>query len=228
MNIPTFRDVSAANITGKPVFGTITIQKPLICPHCAFSVDGTKVTAVTCEQLPTKEQVIVTLYSCTVCKKIYLVLNYVNLEKKSSRFGGLYPALEPKRTFEEQVYDISPSFVELYNQALAAEASGHLEIAAMGYRSALEFFIKDYAIKVLEKDAESVKKADLYKAIELYLENEELANSADVIRILGNDYTHYDRKRPEFDFDLLKKYVEVFVTLIEAKLKGCFPPLKRS
>ena len=72
---------------------------------------------------------------------------------------------------------------------------------------------------------DEVEIADL---IALYLENEELANSADVIRILGNDYTHYDRKRPEFDFELLKKYVEVFVTLIEAKLKGCFPPLKRS
>ena len=52
-------------------------------------------------------------------------------------------------------------------------------------------------------------------------------NTADVIRILGNDYAHYERKYPEHDFELLKRYMDIFINLVETKILIAHPPVER-
>lgn len=73
----------------------------------------------------------------------------------------------------------------------------------------------------------TVKSASEYDAISSYLPNEALTNSADVVRILGNDYTHYKRKYPEHDFALLKNYMEIFIKSIEVQYMIKHPPVSR-
>lgn len=92
----------------------------------------------------------------------------------------------------------------MYNQALQAEYNQNFELAAIGFRSSLEILVKDYAIQELGEPAETVAKQSLCNAIATYLQQADLVNTADVVRILGNDYTHYKRKYPEHDFVLLK------------------------
>ena len=50
---------------------------------------------------------------------------------------------------------------------------------------------------------------------------------ADVVRILGNDFTHYERKYPEFDFKVLKKYMEISIQIIDTQLMINHPPVER-
>lgn len=40
-----------------------------------------------------------------------------------------------------------PDFASLYRQALAAEGYGLTDISGMGFRKALEFLVKEYAIR---------------------------------------------------------------------------------
>ena len=96
----------------------------------------------------------------------------------------------------------------MYNQALQCEKNGNFELAAVGFRAALEILVKDYAIKELKIDSETVSGKTLFNAIGEYLDEKPLVTSADVIRILGNDYAHYERKYPEHDFEILKEYME--------------------
>lgn len=59
----------------------------------------------------------------------------------------------------------------------------------------------------------------LYDAIGIYLKEVNLDTSAaDIIRVLGNDYTHYQRKYDNIDFIVVKKYLEIFIQQIETKL----------
>ena len=67
----------------------------------------------------------------------------------------------------------------------------------------------------------------MYKAIEDYLPNESLIKSADVVRILGNDNTHYTRKYPDLDLPTLKKYLKYFIDIIERECDLSNPPVSR-
>lgn len=140
----------------------------------------------------------------------------------------VYPPISPNVYTNEYLSAISERFILIYNQALRAEFNGDYELAATGMRSALEILIKDYAIKELDQPKEEVAKKDLFKAISEYLKQPELINTADVIRILGNDYTHYDRKYPQHDFDLLKGYMEIFLKQIEVQYMINHPPVFRT
>ena len=131
-----------------------------------------------------------------------------------------------KREFEI-IESTSPGFIFSYNQALRAEIRGDIELAAIGFRHSLECLVKDYAIKECGADEAKVNKTKLIDAISQYLEEKDLVSTADVIRILGNDYTHYERKYPQIDFDLLKRYMDIFIKLIETKLLVRHPPVSR-
>ena len=66
----------------------------------------------------------------------------------------------------------------------------------------------------------------LFEAISNYLP-ENMLSTADVVRILGNDHTHYERKYPELDFNLLQKYMDIFINLVQTKLLIANPPVSR-
>ena len=88
--------------------------------------------------------------------------------------------------------------------------------------------MKDYAIQELNEPEEAVSKKSLCDAIAKYLAQPDLIATADVVRILGNDYTHYKRNYPEHDFLLLKKYMEIFLAQIEVQYMIKHPPVSRN
>lgn len=79
----------------------------------------------------------------------------------------------------------------------------------------------------MHEDESQVSKMKLIESISRYL-SKDLANSADVVRILGNDYTHYKRKYPEIDFEILKKYMDIFIQQMEVSYMIKNPPVGRS
>ena len=84
-----------------------------------------------------------------------------------------------------------------------------------GFCAALETLIKDYAIDELGKPAEEVAVKNLYQVIAEYLLQKDLINTPDLIRILGDDYVHYEDRYPVHDLVILKGYMEIFLKQIE-------------
>lgn len=201
------------------------LQKPMLCPICGAYQDGTVVNKCL-YPLDNDIQYGNVCYRCTHCQKLYLVSYYVSANNKIAKFGAYFP---PKTiTYENDVLNgISPRFIDAYNQALRSETCGDIELAAVGFRQALECLIKDFAINEQGADREEVVKKKLCNAISDYLGEKDLVATADVIRILGNDYAHYDRKYPEHDFALLKRYMEIFIKLVETKVLIAHPPVER-
>lgn len=191
-----------------------TAEIPIVCPYCGAYVQPAQQNSIGVAY--NGGLIIVVTFKITCCNKLF----FSTFERTGSS-GHVdllytYPMYQLD-TLPNAIYDISERFVELYKQANYAESMNFFELAGTGYRNALEVLIKDYAITELNHPEEEVVKKKLHKAIELYLPNVRLANSADVIRVLGNDNTHYERRYKDIDFSILKQYLEIFIKAIETE-----------
>lgn len=198
---------------------------PRHCPYCGSKTHSSYVTDV-CLNYNSVDEYVSVAWLADCCSRIYIVNYLFNFNRQTLDFISHYPAQDPG-PMPENMADISPRFVTLYSQARTAEGHEHYELAACGYRNAIEVLIKDFAIAVLGRDRKEVESKSLFKAIEDYLPKE-LINTSDVVRILGNDNTHYLRKYEDIDFAELKNYLDIFMMQIEVQYKILNPPVSRN
>lgn len=95
---------------------------------------------------------------------------------------------------------------------------GLTEISGMGYRKALEFLIKDYAILRWPDDAEVIRKMTLGNCINEKIGYDRLKTLAQRAVWLGNDFTHYERRFEDFEIEDLKRFIDAALFWIEAEL----------
>lgn len=200
------------------------LSKVSTCPYCGISTDATRIDV---KAFSITDGIIAdVIYKCTSCDKIFHVSYKKMKDEEIFILYSVFPNFQGKE-FSKEIQSVSPRFIKLYNQAYKAEYDTNYELAGCGYRNALEVLIKDYAINILGEKKEDVVKYKLYKAIELYLKDVDMSNCADVVRILGNDNTHYERDYENIDFDVLKQYLNIFIEMIEVQIKIKNPPVSR-
>ena len=88
----------------------------------------------------------------------------------------------------------------------------------MGYRKALEFLIKDYAISLNPNNSEEIKRKMLGQCINDYMENDKLKALARASSWLGNDETHYVRQNIDYSLKDLKNFISATVDFIYMEL----------
>ena len=199
-------------------------KKPSVCPHCGFGTDAPLHQKGTFSF--NGHYLFIATCTCTACGKNFFFSCEYNFGK-TDYDPIIYPSIAFTPYSNDIFEKISPRFTDMYNQALQSEFHKNIELAAVGYRSALAILIKDYAINELGLNPEEVRSKKLCSAIGTYLNQEDLVKTADVVRILGNDYTHYERKYPQHDFELLKGYMEIFLKQIEVQYMINHPPVSR-
>lgn len=214
------------NNTGNSALSNLTYSIPKKCPICGVPNAPTYVETRT---LPYTGDLIVQVFSwkCTNCYKRYITghtRKSVNATDKTSDFLFIYPELQP-REFSDLINDLSPRFVDIYKEAAFSETHGNFSSAGIAYRLSIEILVKDYAIKELGKSEKEVAEKKLFKAIEDYLPDTDVQSVADVIRLKGNDYTHFKEKYRDVDFSVMKDYFNIFIDLIEVQLKIKHPPI---
>lgn len=201
-----------------------SLPKPMVCPYCDAYEDGTK-GDYHLFSVGNDRYYGIIAYTCTCCRKKYVVVYSMDVSAKKAQYVTTLPQIT--MVYQNERLDaLSHQFIDMYNQALRAEQIGDIELAAIGFRKALECLVKDYAINELQEEKEVVAEKSLHKAIGDYLDSS-LASTADVVRILGNDYAHYERRYEQHDFDILKSYMEIFIHLVETKLMIAHPPVSR-
>lgn len=130
----------------------------------------------------------------------------------------IYPRPSHITNFPEQLKQLSPQFVKIYNQAELAEAAGLTEICGIGYRKALEFLIKDYAIHKNPDLSNEIKNKPLAKCIDQYITSDSIITLAKRSAWIGNDETHYVRKHEELNFTDMKTFIEATQYFISMNL----------
>jgi len=125
------------------------------------------------------------------------------------------PTTPVNKEFEQTIYDLSPAFVKIYNQSIAAEAFELDQVVGIGLRKALEFLIKDFAIRQSPSKEKSIRQTSLSGVINGHIADENLKKVAERATWLGNDETHYERMWEEKDLKDLKRLIHLSVNLID-------------
>lgn len=149
------------------------------------------------------------------CKKMFIG-SYFSADSQLRFKLMSYAPITPKKTeFPEEIRALSPSFVEIFNQAEAAEAIHLEQIVGMGFRKALEFLIKDFAKGEHPGEKEGIEKKPLAACINEYIDDMNVKKVAERAAWLGNDETHYLRRWETKDVEDLKRLLGLTARAIE-------------
>lgn len=134
------------------------------------------------------------------------------------KLSAVLPVTPRPTGMPPNVVALSPTFAKIFEQASTAEDLGLDEIAGVGFRKALEFLVKDYAISNHPKDVEVIKSLPLAQCITKYVKNEMVLEVSRRAVWLGNDETHYIRKWEGMDLTSLKGLIHLTVNWIDMEL----------
>lgn len=210
-------DLTNTNFTDSPI-SRFECEQETQCPICKAKISPPRIASMSYDR--SNKVCVCILNFCTSCHSpfiseyiatpsalnstFYLALNHIGSEP--NRFF--------KEVFDEKISAISPQFDKIYNQALAAEISGLDEIAGLGYRKALEFLIKDFAIHEHPDDESRIKAMSLSTCINNYIDAPNIKTLATRSAWIGNDEAHYIRKQEDRDINDMKNFIKATVYFI--------------
>lgn len=122
------------------------------------------------------------------------------------------------KEFSDDIQNLSPDFCNIYNQAYHSEQLKLFEICGAGYRKALEFLVKDYAIKNFPVETKKIKIMPLMPCIKEYIKDIKIQAVAERAVWLGNDETHYERKWNELELNDMKILIEITIRYLETEM----------
>ncbi|WP_428740445.1 hypothetical protein [Tenacibaculum sp.] len=152
----------------------------------------------------------------STCESAFIAYYYLNSNNGVySFFDKVSQGKLIGRDFTNTISEISPMFVEIYNQSYTAEQQNLTEICGVGYRKALEFLIKDYSILNHPSEKEKIEKKLLGACINDYVTDSRIKSVAKRAVWIGNDETHYIRKWEGKNLSDLKKLIDLTLHWVE-------------
>ena len=195
-----------------------------ICPVCKKPTNPDLINS-SYFPLAEDETHLVLTFRCLGCKHFWteefiatrhLINSYT--ERYEIEHIKVIPNLPSDIPVSDDVEMVSPIGKQIYVQALKAEHEQLDHIAGIGYRKALEFFVKDFSIVTNPDDEGKIIKMSLKQVIEKYIKDEDLKTFALASAYIGNDEGHYYRNNPDKDFTDLKNYLHGVIHYMEMKL----------
>lgn len=221
-------NIIASNVDASNQYDNFRINTPSTCPHCGFAVSPSILSShyvVLAESYKDNNfhYRIFVKFICSKCLKAFdseysYCYRLIDFSKHTLNPETTYPVYHEKPEHSEHIKNLSERYVKIYNQAYFAEESNLTEICGMGYRKALEFLIKDFAIMLHEDKEEEIKKASLSQCIQNYIDNTRIKNTAKASTWLGNDETHYCRTHEDYSLKELKRFLESTEYFINSEL----------
>ena len=205
------------------------VEEPNICPHCHVTIDPSAkffIASMDTDNKPCN----ISVWECSYskCRRVFVVLyKAIGGVPKLDKFLNGYPKGPswPKPILELHSGKtdgngnlIQSRFILTYLQSLEAENLGLDELAGMGYRKAIEYLVKDWAIQNNPDKKEEIEKSWLAAVINTYY-NGELKEILERASWLGNDQTHYNRLFEEFDIKVLKELIDLIMVELDRQYK---------
>ncbi len=205
------------------------INEPNICPHChVVNTPHKKYEEQSRDTDNSECNYQVWQCSNQECFKLFGVLYKVvdGVPKITNVLNGLpkgpdfpKPIIELKdgKTSNTEIEEHS-KFIKTYLQSLEAESYGLDEIAGMGYRKAIEYLVKDWAIKNNPNEKKKILGKWLGTTISDYYDGD-LKEILERATWLGNDQTHYNKLFEEYDIDVLKELIDLIMVELDREYK---------
>lgn len=190
------------------------------CPNCRRPTNPNVVSKGCIDKTVGKSNIYITL-QCPGCEHFW-VEEFLAILDGTNHYNLAHIDVKPELSSEipltENVELASPIGKDIYLQAVRAETEKLDHIAGIGYRKALEFFIKDFAILNKHDDKNKIETMSLKQVIVKYIDDNDLNTIALASTYIGNDEGHYFRKNPDKDIKDLKNYLHAVIFFIEKKL----------
>jgi hypothetical protein len=208
---------------------TFDLRDPNVCPHCHVVNTPQGLWQVSSRDTD-NVFVFITAWTCSnqACQKIFLALyKRINNQFVFTRFlNGLPKGPDWPKPIDE-LKEGNPKegtqagqtkFIKTYLQSLEAENNGLDEIAGIGYRKAIEYLVKDWAIKNKPEEKDKIEKLWLGQVITNYYEGD-LKDILERATWLGNDQAHYNKFFEEYDISILKELIELIMVELDRQHK---------
>jgi hypothetical protein len=216
--LQTMPQIITSNIEGTSTNFHFT-ETPDECPQCRRGTNPRVVHAVMIGAFHEVGSQLRVIFQCTWVDCLEVFIGYYNLEPGTSYDLVATAPVKTKATeFPDSIPQISKDFVEIYNQAMAAEGYGLEQITGIGLRKALEFLIKDFLINQEPNKADEIKGKFLGKCIDGDVTDPNIKATAKRATWLGNDETHYVRKWEDKDINDLKVLIRLTVNWVDSAI----------
>lgn len=218
------RTVTATNLSDISKTITFLYLDDNVCPVCSSSSDELTFTGYYSEQYHCTHFYV--LKVCPRCGQMslyraFMTSFHINRLTEPYDLTSVYfhtdSSDEVVTKFSTKIENLSPDFINIFNQSEVAEKKGLNEICGMGYRKSLEFLVKDFLCKTNPENADAIKKENLSQSIKRINENR-IKVLAERCAWIGNDETHYIKKHEDQDLNTLKLFITALVRYIEAEL----------
>lgn len=197
---------------------SITVEVPNECPRCHSGMLPNEVFAIQYTNGKHMDMAYVA-FRCPVCEDFFSTEYLVDEYGSSMMVIGSYPYLYEEEPFSKGIKELSPKFCQIYNEAKHAESEKLNEISGVGYRKALEFLVKDFAIKNKPDDKEAIAECWLGQCIKDHIDDNRIKKLAEKASWLGNDEAHFLRQYGDIDtIDKIKIFIKAIVNFIESYL----------
>jgi hypothetical protein len=206
-------------------------HEPEECPLCHFAIHPDEINWALSSSSEGRMRILEVVYQCprNECRHFFIARykrSDIDIPTEATALGfpgirefifyELAPSNPPSTSIPSEVEAISPSFLEIYTEALAAENYGLNQIAGVGYRKALEYIIKDYSISINKDKENEIKAIHLSTCITKFVDNPQVKLCAERAAWLGNDETHYVRKWISKDINNLKELITLTINWIHS------------
>lgn len=205
--------MQCTNLQASTTYSVISDKEPDICPRCHRSIHAKLVGG----HALVGRDICQMTFRCThlACQEVFIANYATSGLRAGTTVKGYLLSTAPlsaiPSNFPETITECSPAFVQIYDQAIAAESNGLDQIVGIGMRKALEFLIKDYACLENPDKEEVIKKTLLGKCINDFILDSNVKACAKRATWLGNDETHYVRKWTDQDINDLKMLIKLTV-----------------
>jgi len=204
------------------------VPDPNICPHCHIVNKPKHIWIINSIDTDNKHNLI-TAWKCSSdsCDKIFLVNH--KFEGNEFVFDRFLNGLPKGPDWPKPIKDLKnglsqddelqeSKFIKTYLQSLVAENNGLDEIAGMGYRKAIEYLVKDWAIQENQDKKEEIEKSWLGVVIQNYYTGD-LKAILERATWLGNDQAHYKKIFEEYNISDMKELIDLIMVELDRQFK---------
>ena len=190
--------------------GSVEVDKyPKLCPICHHAIAPKYSSGII-----SGDHKIDLAFQCTNCNSLFIGKYSDPRYSRIYSLNRVWPIVPQPVKFEKEIQEISPMFVETYNQAIYAEGNSLHQLTGIGLRKSLEFLIKDFLIAQKPEKEDTVKTSTLSQCINNFIDDNNLVEISKRATWLGNDETHYVRKWEDKDIKDLKILTQLTVNWI--------------
>ncbi len=207
----------------------VGVVNPNICPHCHVTHNPNELWHTVTTDIDNTATV-VSAWQCTnqSCRRAFIA-KYRH-DGQAFRFERFLNGLPKGPEWPKPISDLKSGnpqntqqpeqtkFIKTYLQSLVAESNGLDELAGMGYRKAIEYLVKDWAIQLVPADKDKIEKSWLGAVINDYYTGD-LKDILERATWLGNDQAHYNQLFTDFDINVLKELIELIMVELDRQYK---------